>query len=121
MPFTAKFTYNGPTSISVQLPSATVTLGTEDIDALILQLAKFRAQMTPKIERTLKDGEHGLGIVDPLWQLHPTIDHKILFVRHDGFGWMSFLFPHQEAKKLGNGFCAETVHTDPQAPTGRPH
>jgi hypothetical protein len=121
MPIEIRFTYNGPTSISLQLPSPIVTLATGDIDALILQLAKFRKQMTPEVERTVKDGNHSLGIVDPLWQLNPIIDQKVLFLRHPGFGWLSFLFPLQEAKKLGNGLCAEQPGTGQPIPTGRPH
>jgi|SRR5579863_191866 len=121
MPIEIRFIYNGPTSVSLQMPSATVTLETGDIDALILQLAKFRMQMTPEVERTLREGQHGLGISDPLWQLHPTIDHKILFARHPGFGWLSFLFPLREAKILGNGLSAEPQYPDPQTPIGRPN
>jgi hypothetical protein len=116
-----QFVFNGPDSISMTLLASTVTFRTADVDGLILQLAKFRMQMKPEIEKTLKDGEHGLGIVDPLWQLHPTIDHKILFVRHHGFGWLSFLFPHQQAKKLGNGLVAGQPHIAPQRETGRPN
>lgn len=121
MPFEIKFIYNGPTSVSMKLPSDTVTLATGDIDALILQLTKFRMQMTPEIERTLQDGQHGAGVVDPIWQVRPHIDHTNYLVRHHGIGWISFLFPHQEAKKLASALQIRTEMSNPQPPTDRPH
>jgi hypothetical protein len=121
MPTEIRFRYNGPTDITLLLPSDTVTLATADIDTLILQLAKFRKQMTPEISRILKDGEHTLGIVDPIWQAQPAIDHKILFARHPGFGWMSFLFPLQEAKKLAIALSIELPSSGQPTETGRPH
>ncbi len=102
------FTFNGTESVSMDLPSGRVTLLTDGIEVLIVQLAQFRAQMKPEIARTLPDGEYKGGIVDPLWVLpsHPAAQEKTLFVRHPGLGWLTFLFPPQEARKLGAGLLA---------------
>jgi len=123
--FNITFTYNGPESISISLPSAIVTLGTADIDKLIYQLAKFRMQMSPEIDRGLGDGEHGLGIVDPLWKVasHPAAQEKTVFVRHTGFGWQMFLFPPAEAVKLGRALLqGQSPETGgPQGPSPLHH
>jgi hypothetical protein len=102
------FTFNGPNSVSMDLPAGRVTLLTDGIEALIAQLAQFRAQMKPEVARTLADGEHKGGIVDPLWVLpsHPAAQEKTFIVRHPGIGWLAFFFRPQEAKKLGAGLLA---------------
>lgn len=123
---TLNFTYLGPNGVRLEmrhvsgLGGGAVTLSATDINSVIGQLAKFREQMTPEIARTFPVGEHH-GVVDPLWEVKPIIDQKTLFLRHHGLGWISFLFPPQEAKKLGNALLSEPQNFDPQIRTDRPH
>jgi hypothetical protein len=46
-----------------------------------------------------------LMVVDPGWRteppIHPTLNGVTLRLRHPGFGWLTFLLPWHEAKKLG--------------------
>ncbi len=120
------FTYLGPDGVRLEmrhvsgLGGGAVTLSAMDIDTVIEQLAKFREQMTPEIARVLPDGDHR-GIVDPLWQVKSAVDQKMLFVRHQGLGWLSFVFPPREANRLGNSLLSEYPSFDPQTETGRPH
>ena len=123
---TLKFTYLGPNGVRLEmqhvsgLGGSALTLSAMDIDTVIEQLAKFREKMTPEIARALPEGNHH-GVVDPLWQVKPAIDQKILFLRHHGLGWISFLFPPPEAKKLGNALLSEPQSFGPQIRTDRPH
>jgi hypothetical protein len=120
-----QFYLHGPDSVSMGLPGGRVTLRADGIEALIVQLAQFRAKMKREVARTLADGEHKGGIVDPFWALpsHPAAQEKIFFVRHPGFGWLAFFFPPHEAKKLEAGFLAgqspQTVGR--QTPSGPHH
>jgi hypothetical protein len=124
------FTYNGPESIRMELRHVSgmgtgITLSATDIDRIIHQLAKFRMQMTPEIARKLPEGQHELGLVDPLWSLasHPAAEEKTFFVRHTGFGWQMFLLHSNEAKKLGHALLAGPPPgtSSPQGPTSLPH
>lgn len=121
------FTYLGPNGVRLEMRHTSgmgggaVTLSAMDVDTVIAQLSKLRGQMKPEIPTSLPDGEHK-GPVDPIWRVNPTIDHKILFVRHPGLGWLSFLFPLNEARNLGNALLHSGPQTAaPQTQTGRPH
>jgi hypothetical protein len=109
-----KFTF-GRTSISMEMPSARVQLSTADVESLIFQLAKFRAEMSPEVVRTLPNGKHENGIVDPIWALpsHPASPEKTFFVRHPGFGWILFFLPSKEAIAIGNGLLLGQQTSNP--------
>jgi len=123
---TLNFTYLGANGIRLELRhvsglgGSAVTLSAMDIDTVIGQLAKFREQMTPEIARALPDGNHH-RVVDPLWQVKSAVDHKSLFLRHHGLGWIAFLFSPPEAKTLGNALLSEPQNFGSQTQTGRPH
>lgn len=124
---TLNFTYLGANGVRLELRHVSglgggaVTLSSMDVDAVIGQLSKLREQMKPEVSRSLPDGNHQ-GPVDPIWQVSPAVDQKILFVRHPGLGWLSFVFPPPEAKKLGNALLSGgPQNSAPQTQTGRPH
>ena len=56
------FTFNGTDSVSMDLPSGRVTLLTDGIEALIVQLAQFRAQMKPEVRERLQTGNIKEGL-----------------------------------------------------------
>lgn len=97
------------TQVTIELhdgdkPSSKVTLDVKDVDAVIAGFAQLRAAMTPEIPRELPDSAHERGVLGPPWAVarHPSAPEKTLFLRHPGFGWITFIFPPQEAEKLGN-------------------
>jgi len=49
------------------------------------------------------DGNHG-GLVDPIWAgvSHPAAPDRTLMIRHDGIGWLAFLFSQKEARSLAD-------------------
>lgn len=102
-----------------------ITLRTSDIDALITKLAHVRAAMAPEIPRTGFEPRDMSTIHDPLWVLHapPAATHKLLFVRHPGFGWMMFQLPPSEAAKLGHALLPDPPQqiADERLPGSRYH
>jgi hypothetical protein len=44
-------------------------------------------------------------VLDPAWRteppVHPSLSGITLRLRHPGFGWLTFLLPWHEVKKLG--------------------
>jgi hypothetical protein len=82
--------------------TAEVVAAAAEVDYLLRALAGYRRRMLPKIGRTPPAGDIP-GEVDPLWVMpkhtHPT--DTALLIRHYGFGWVSFFFSEQAARRLG--------------------
>jgi hypothetical protein len=85
-----------------------------EIEALILELANFRAQIPPEVSRTVDNSRQGL--VDPVWvALSPReAPDKLVSFRHDGIGWLPFLFHRASARSL-----ADYLQAGPTAPDDR--
>ena len=84
---------------------AHIVMTPDDIGSLIRHLSGFRANMKPEITRkmptkNLRSPQDPLCFVLDL----PVLPGKLLVIRHDGLGWLSFAFSEGEAKKLATGF-----------------
>jgi len=126
----ATLTILSKTELAIELrdgktPVTSVNLGANAIDPFTVSVATLRATMTPEIVRKLPDGQHPGGIVDPMWVVpsHPAAQEKVLFLRHPGLGWLSFLFPQAECRKLGMALLAgQSLQTgDPNNPSDLRH
>lgn len=96
---------------------ATARLSTTEIEGLIAKLADLRKDMEPQIPRQLPDGPI-TGEADPIWAMptHPAAADKLLAIRHHKLGWLTFLFPEKECRKLGQGL----LHGLPPEIPGQP-
>lgn len=77
-----------------------------ELDDLIAALAVARARMTDQVSLDpVPPGKREAVTIDPMWRtdhsVHPSLDGLFLRLRHNGFGWVSFLLPHHEALALG--------------------
>lgn len=97
------------TEVSIELrdgeiAASKLTLDLADVEALIAGLAQLRMAMTPEIVREVPESAHRTGVLGPPWAVarHPSAKEKTLFVRHPGFGWVTFVLPPEEAQKMGN-------------------
>jgi hypothetical protein len=119
-----KITFNGPDSVSLE-SSGRVTLLADGIEALIVELAKFRASMKPEVARQHPQAQNISGISDALFAVYDVavLPGKSVAIRHPGLGWLSFLFPKEEAEKLGKALLAEDAKKSfgQQTPTGHRH
>jgi hypothetical protein len=87
---------------------ARASLQASELETLLAHLAEMRAAMPTQIapEPPTGPGAQELVIVDPAWRtdfsIHPDLDGILIRLRHLGFGWLTFLLPHHEAKSLGS-------------------
>lgn len=87
---------------------ARVSFQANELEKLLAHLAEMRAAMPTQMgpEPPTGPGTQELVIVDPAWRtnfgVHSDLDGILMRLRHLGFGWLSFLLPHHEAKSLGD-------------------
>jgi hypothetical protein len=88
-------------------PATEIELQANELDAIIAALGEARATMRDKVSVDAPDvrGTREVMVLDPAWrtnpQLHPSLAGITLRLRHTGFGWLTFLLPHHEARSLG--------------------
>jgi hypothetical protein len=115
------FTLVSQARLQVDADSTSLFLSAADVERLIVELAKFRREMTPEVPRKIPDGQHEGGIADPIFSLQLFVDQKFLALRHPGIGWLTFLLPEAEAQKLGRGLVQRLPQTPGQPTPTRRH
>ena len=95
-------------------PLGHMTLDAVGLDHLIAVLAGVRARMHPQVPSEIASDTQLNAIIDPAWRTwslyHPAVAGPALALRHPGFGWLSFVIPHQEALSLGQ-WLVEHIQT----------
>jgi hypothetical protein len=85
-----------------------VSFQANELEKLLAHLAEMRAAMPTQMSPEPPTGPETqeLVIVDPAWRtnfsVHSDLDGILMRLRHLGFGWLTFLLPHHEAKSLGD-------------------
>jgi hypothetical protein len=96
-------------------PATEIALNVHQLEALIAQLAEARARLDEPVASQPPLPESGrplryVMVLDPAWRtelpVHPTLNGVTLRLRHPGFGWLTFLLPWHETKKLGEWLAA---------------
>ena len=97
-------------------PATDIELQPAELDAVLAALGEARAVMRDPISFLPPDERGGreILVLDPAWrthsQLHPSLSGILLMLRHNGFGWLSFLLPHHEARSLGDWLIQNAQH-----------
>jgi len=82
-------------------PSGTLTLSPAQADALIRDLGKNRALLVQPVAS--EPDESAIDpVIDPGWQT-PDVRYpegRMLLVRDPGLGWLSYIFPDNEAADI---------------------
>src|SRR5687768_14456056 len=75
---------------------------TARVEFLLRKLGEFRALMIPEVPRTFAMGQKVEAVADPAWVTEPDamLGHSLLHIREPRFGWLHFVLPPHEAKKL---------------------
>jgi hypothetical protein len=79
-------------------PTGNVTLSPADTDSLIRELGKNRAQLVQPVAADPDEAAID-PVIDPAWQT-PEVRYqegRMLSVRDPGLGWLTYIFPDQEA------------------------
>jgi hypothetical protein len=88
-------------------PTNQVTIQAAELDLIIAKLGEARAVMSEPVSARppQETGTKELGVIDPMWRTDPPLNEGlggiILRLRHLGFGWLTFILPHHEARSLG--------------------
>jgi hypothetical protein len=96
---------------------AQVSLQANELEKLLAHLAEMRAAMPIQIglEPPTGPGTQELVVVDPAWRtnfsVHSDLDGILMRLRHLGFGWLTFLLPHHEARSLGDWLSRNAKET----------
>ena len=94
-------------TITVTLPTNPPTallLDAAGVDDLLTNLGLLRASMKPEIAPTFDLGQKVGAISNPAWLTEPDLmlGQSLLHLRDPRFGWLHYLIPKEEAKKLAD-------------------
>jgi hypothetical protein len=79
------------------------------VEALIQILMSMRMKMTPPVPEEFPTIPPMKGPSNPIYAVLdvPVMPGKLVMVRHEGLGWLNFLFPQKEADKLAHGLLEQ--------------
>ncbi|WP_321853967.1 hypothetical protein [Paraburkholderia tropica] len=98
----------GAPSVCFEVDGNAAFLDTEELDALIEELARMRSGMRPGVSDTPSRTHQYVMEINPSWytELAPLFDGAALFFRHSGLGWTCFALPADSLKKLADALDA---------------
>jgi hypothetical protein len=105
-----------------QQPLGQVVLNAEGVERLIMHLAGLRARLNPEVPRFLPAQAPAGGSPDPMSMVYDRADlsGKVLAIRHDGLGWLSFIYGAATASRLAGRLTARLPGQRLEAPSDRP-
>lgn len=101
------FTTNqdGTVSFTIRLDSQSQrAINAQDVAALIEALGELRPSLQPPIPMDLPAGPRKVNAIpDPRWYVEPEMmeGNSLLNMRDPRFGWLHYVLPRNEARKLG--------------------
>jgi hypothetical protein len=109
--------------ITITLPTRHLEFTADELAAFIHALGDLRSRMTPKIPQTLPVSDGHEAHQNPCYQCEQ--DHlrsgSLLHLRDPRYGWLHFLVPKNEARKLGE-VLLQQARDEGLAPTsGKTH
>jgi hypothetical protein len=83
-------------------PPTQVVFNTQTIDDMLQNLGEFRGHMRPEIPATFALGQVVQAISNPAWATEPDamVGNTLLHIRDPRYGWLHYVIPHEEARKL---------------------
>jgi hypothetical protein len=102
-------------------PPTEVIFNTETIQDMLQNLGDFRGGMKPEIERTYALGQKVTAIPDPAWTTEPDLlmGNTLLHIRDPRYGWLHYLIPREEARKLAGYLQAQVDAPSPGPESGK--
>jgi hypothetical protein len=92
----------GEHAVCVKVNGNAALLDAADVDSLIEELAKLRAQMRPAVPEQLSRTHQYAIEMDPSWytERNPLFNGAVVFLRHTGLGWAGFAIPDESMHRL---------------------
>jgi len=81
----------------------------EHIDALMNALAQIREEMSPAVAQDPPQLQSTQALHDPVFRtaLHEFSGGTLLSIRHPSLGWLPFLLPSTERKRIVQSFSVQ--------------
>jgi hypothetical protein len=88
-----------------------------ELEGFIELLWRTRMEMSDEVPRDLDVGSRVIAVADPIWRIpnYREPQGRPLFLRHPGIGWMSFVFPDEEAKSVAEWLTKALPTKEPKA------
>lgn len=82
---------------------------TDTVDDLLKTVGFWRTNMLPPIPENWALGERCRAFRDPKFEIQetPLSGDPLLHLRHEGFGWLHFVFTKDEARRLAAKLIAQ--------------
>jgi hypothetical protein len=99
-------------------PPVSLKMDVRGIEDFLKYLGEFRYAMKPEIPKTFARGQKVSAIPDPAWVTEPDAmrGDSILHIRDPRYGWLHYVLPRKEAKKLA-GLLQNQAELPPVKPT----
>jgi hypothetical protein len=72
------------------------------VEEMIQQLSDLRETLAPQVAAAIQPGQRMFVTPEPIWDVSGEIrdDGKVLLIRHPGIGWIGFIVPHDDCRRL---------------------
>jgi hypothetical protein len=103
-------------------PPTQIVFTTETIEDILKTLGMFRGSMKPEIPKTFAQGQLVQAVADPAWVTEADImfGSSLLHIRDPRYGWLHYLIPKEEARKLADYLQKQADAPSPGPPQGKP-
>lgn len=83
-------------------PPVALQIDTAQVEDLLRNVGLYRASMLPQVPMDFEMGQKVEAVPDPKWGCEPDLlqGHSLLHLRDPRFGWVHYLLPKHEARKL---------------------
>jgi hypothetical protein len=92
-----------------------------DVDDILKNLGGLRALMKPEFPRDYAGGQKVRCITDPIWASESDVlmGNSLLHIRDPRYGWLHYMLPKNEARKLGGYLLRLADKPAPGPSTGK--
>jgi hypothetical protein len=107
----------GEHAVCVSVEGHAALLDAVEVDGLIEELAKLRAQMRPAVPDCPSRTHQYVLEIDPCWytEHNPLFDGTIVFLRHTGLGWAGFAIPTESMHRLKEAIAVHEAAIEREA------
>lgn len=78
------------------------SLNPAKLEEMIQELSDLREALAPQVSSSIPAGKRLFVTPEPSWEISGEArdDGKVLLIRHPGIGWLGFIIPHDDCKRL---------------------
>jgi len=78
------------------------SLNPAKVEEMIQELSDLREVLAPQVPDSIPAGKRMFCTPEPLWKISDEVrdDGKALAIRHPGIGWIGFIIPHDDCRRL---------------------